>query len=83
MFPSLKDGLVLHGYGQRSEVLGISPLVHHAIAGFGLSAAALVSFVTGLRLLLVTFIGVHQQAETRQIHGVRSKCPEILLSPAQ
>ena len=24
-YASLADGLVLHGYGQRSEVLGISP----------------------------------------------------------
>jgi TRAP-type C4-dicarboxylate transport system permease small subunit len=49
-YASLKDGLVLHGYGQRSEVLGISPLVHYAIAAFGLSAAALVSLFTGLKL---------------------------------
>lgn len=47
---SFADGLVLHGFGQRSEVLGISPLVHHAIAGFGLCVAALVSFFGGLRL---------------------------------
>jgi TRAP-type C4-dicarboxylate transport system permease small subunit len=51
-YVSFADGLVLHGYGQRSEVLGISPLVHYSIAGFGLIATALVSFVTGLRLLL-------------------------------
>ncbi len=49
-YSSIADGLVLHGYGQRSEVLGISPLVHHAIAGFGLGVAALVSLLTGLRL---------------------------------
>lgn len=49
-YASLKDGFVLHGYGQRSEVLGISPLFHHAIAGFGLAAAALVSLFTGFRL---------------------------------
>ncbi len=51
-YASLRDGFVLHGYGQRSEVLGISPLVHHAIAAFGLTAAALVSLFTGLRLVL-------------------------------
>ena len=51
-YASLKDGLALHGYGQRSEVLGISPLVHHAIAAFGLAAAALVSLFTGLKLAL-------------------------------
>lgn len=49
-YASIADGLVLDGYGQRSEVLGISPLVHHAIAGFGLCVAALVSLIAGLRL---------------------------------
>lgn len=49
-YASITDGMVLHAYGQRSEVLGISPLVHHAIAGFGLCAAALVSLVSGLKL---------------------------------
>lgn len=46
---SVRDGITLHGYGQRSEVLGISPLVHHAIAGFGLTVAALVALGIGLR----------------------------------
>lgn len=39
------------GYGQRSEVPGISPLVHRAIAGFGLAVAALVMLRTGPRAL--------------------------------
>lgn len=44
-----ENGLALHGSGQRSEVLGISPLVHYAIAGFGLAAAAIVSLFTLIR----------------------------------
>jgi TRAP-type C4-dicarboxylate transport system permease small subunit len=48
---SVRDGITLHGYGQRSEVLGISPLVHHAIAGFGLVIAAIVALGLGLRRL--------------------------------
>lgn len=47
----IRDGLTLHGYGQRSEVLGISPLVHHIIAGFGFAVAAILSIVIDLRLL--------------------------------
>jgi len=46
---TVRDGLTLHGYGQRSEVLGLSPLVHHAIAGAGLMVAAVVSLAIGLR----------------------------------
>jgi TRAP-type C4-dicarboxylate transport system permease small subunit len=49
---SVRDGLTLHGYGQRSEVLGISPLVHHAIAGVGLAVAALVALGMGVRGVL-------------------------------
>jgi TRAP-type C4-dicarboxylate transport system permease small subunit len=48
---SVRDGITLHGYGQRSEVLGISPLVHHAVAGFGLVIAAIVALGLGLRRL--------------------------------
>ena len=62
-YSSLADGLVLHGYGQRSEVLGISPLVHHAIAGFGLCVAALVSLLAGLR---AAFARQHDNAANRQ-----------------
>lgn len=49
---SIKDGLTLHGYGQRSEVLGISPLVHHTIAGTGLALTALASLIVGFRLMM-------------------------------
>lgn len=49
---SFKDGLTLHAYGQRSEVLGISPLVHHTIAGFGLALTALVCVIIGFRQML-------------------------------
>lgn len=45
------DGIPLHEYGQRSEVLGISPLVYHAIAGFGFAVAAILSVVTAIQLL--------------------------------
>ena len=46
-----RDGVSLHDYGQRSEVLGISPLVYHAIAGFGFAVAAILSIVTAIQLL--------------------------------
>ena len=49
---SFRDGLTLHGYGQRSEVLGISPLVHHTTAAIGLSLTALVCVIVGVRLIL-------------------------------
>ena len=49
---SFRDGLTLHGYGQRSEVLGISPLVHHTTAAIGLSLTALVCVIVGIRLML-------------------------------
>lgn len=49
---SFRDGLTLHGYGQRSEVLGISPLVHHTIAAIGLSLTAPVCVIVGVRLML-------------------------------
>lgn len=49
---SFRDGLTLHAYGQRSEVLGISPLVHHTIAAIGLSLTALICVVVGIRLML-------------------------------
>lgn len=45
------DGLGLHAYGRRSEILGISPLVHHAIGGLGLGMAALVALMIGLQNL--------------------------------
>ncbi|MBF0277905.1 MAG: TRAP transporter small permease [SAR324 cluster bacterium] len=46
-----KSGIVLHDYGQRSEVLGISPLVHHTIASVGMAIAGMVSIIVFLRLL--------------------------------
>lgn len=46
------DGLGLHAYGRRSEILGISPLVHHVIAGLGLTLAGLVALAIGLRNIL-------------------------------
>lgn len=49
---TFKDGLVLHGFGRRSEVLQISPLVHHTIAAVGLLMAALISIAESVRLLL-------------------------------
>jgi TRAP-type C4-dicarboxylate transport system permease small subunit len=66
-YTSLKDGLVLHGYGQRSEVLGISPLVYHAIAAFGLAAAALVSLYVGIRLAFAREIAEPQEQSTTPI----------------
>jgi TRAP-type C4-dicarboxylate transport system permease small subunit len=49
----IKDGIVLDAYGRRSEILGISPLVHHAIAGVGFGMAGLVALLIGLRNLLI------------------------------
>lgn len=46
------DGLTFHGYGQRSEVLGISPLVYHTIAAVGLALTALACVIVGFRLML-------------------------------
>lgn len=51
-YAAIMDGITLHNFGRRSEVLQISPLVHHAIAGFGLSVAALISLVECLKLVM-------------------------------
>jgi TRAP-type C4-dicarboxylate transport system permease small subunit len=45
------DGVSLDAYGRRSEIMGISPLVHHAIAGLGFSMAAIVALLIALRNL--------------------------------
>jgi|GEM_PF-3597363 TRAP-type C4-dicarboxylate transport system permease small subunit len=50
-YMALKDGFTLHGFGRRSEVLHISPLVHHSIAAFGLAIAALISMAECVKLI--------------------------------
>ena len=45
------DGIALDAYGRRSEIMGISPLVHHAIAGLGFAMAAIVALLIALRNL--------------------------------
>ena len=47
----IQDGTILHGYGQRSEILGLSPLVHYTIAGIGLMFAGLLTFLMAVQTL--------------------------------
>jgi TRAP-type C4-dicarboxylate transport system permease small subunit len=45
------NGLKLDGSGQRSELLGISPLVSHSIAVIGMIAAIVVALMTAAKTI--------------------------------
>lgn len=47
----IRDGFASHGSGQRTELLGLSPLVGHVIAAIGMTIAT----VTALAMALAVF----------------------------